>query len=83
MVVKRPVFKISRQRLGLAQIDLTTLSETLKYMKSDADRVPGLEEVSKALHTTLVEVDRAQRKLTPPDLTPLEAKFLPKRLSRK
>ena len=73
------MFRISRQRPGLAQIDLATLRETLHYMKSDADRVPGLEEVSKALGVTLTEINRAERKLAPPDLTPISAKFLPRR----
>ena len=73
------MFKISRHRLGLAQIDLTTLRETLLYMKSDTDRIAGLEDVSKALQTTLNEIERAERKLTPPDLSPIAAKFLPRR----
>jgi len=73
------VFKISRHRLGLAQIDLTTLRETLHYMKSDTDRIAGLEDVSKALQVTLNEIERAERKLTPPDLSPIAAKFLPRK----
>lgn len=74
------MFKISRHRHSLAQIDLGTLRETLRYMKSDADRVPGLEDLSQALSVTLKEIDRAERKLTPPDLSPIAAKFLPRRL---
>ena len=75
------MFRISRHRPHLAQIDLTTLRETLYYMKSDADRIPGLEDVSKALQATLTEIERAERKLTPPDLSPITAKFLPRRNS--
>ncbi len=75
------MFRISRHRPGLAQIDLTTLRETLHYMKSDTDRIPGLEDLSKALNATLQEIDRAERKLAPPDLSPISAKFLPRRRS--
>ncbi len=80
------MFRISRRRPGLAQpgiaqVDLSTLRETLRYMKTDADRVPGLEGVSQALDTTLREVDRAECKLAPPPLSPLTAKFLPRRRS--
>lgn len=73
------MFRISRHRAGLAQIDLSTLRETLCYMKSDTDRVPGLEDLSAALDQTLKEIDRAEHKLKPPDLTPISAKFLPRR----
>lgn len=73
------MFKISRQRPRLAQIDLSTVRDTLRYMKQDAERVPGLEGLSAALSATLQEVDAAERKLTPKKLTPISAKFLPAR----
>lgn len=77
-----PVFKISRQRPRLAQIDLSTVRDTLRYMKTDADRVPGLEGVSAALAATLQEIEVAERKLAPKSLTPISAKFLPARRVR-
>lgn len=73
-----PVFRISRHT-GLAHIDLSTLRETIEYMKSDADRVPGLEGLTRALNETLKEIDLAERKLQPPKMSPLTAKFLPQR----
>ena len=72
------MFRISRHRPGLALIDLSTLRETVHYMKCDADRYPDLEGLSKALDATLLEINRAERKLTPPDLSPLAVKFLPR-----
>ena len=76
------VFKISRQRPRMAQIDLSTVRDTLRYMKADAERVPGLERVSDALAATLQEVEDAERKLAPKSLSPISAKFLPARRLR-
>lgn len=72
------VFKISRHRYSVTQLDLGTLRETLHYMKDDADRVPGLEDLSQALATTIFEIERAERKLKPKELKPISAKFLPR-----
>lgn len=73
------MFRISRHRPWPAMVDLATIRETLDYIKSDADRVPGLESVSKALADTIREVDKAEAKVNPKPLTPLTAKFLPRR----
>lgn len=60
-------------------VDLATIRETLHYIKSDADRVPGLEGVSEALATTLNEIEKAERSNKQQPLSPIAAKFLPRK----
>ena len=74
------MFKITRNQPWPPMVDLATIHETLSYMKSDADRVPGLEAVSQALSAALVEVEKAERKSDRARLSPSSAKFLPARL---
>lgn len=74
------MFRISRHRPWPPAIDLSTVRETLIYMRDDARSVPGLENVATALDTAIGEVDSAQEKLEPAGLTPIASRFLPARL---
>jgi len=74
------VFRISRHRPWPPSIDLSTVRETLIYMRDDARSVPGLENVASALETAIAEIDTAQQKLAPASLPPIASRFLPARL---
>lgn len=73
------MFRISRHRPWPPSIDLSTVRETLAYMREDARSVPGLEQVADALANAIREVDAAERKLQPVSLEPIAARFLPAR----
>lgn len=73
------MFRIPRPKSWPPAIDLYTVRETLLYMKDDAKRIPGLEEVTKALDATIVEIDRAEQAQKPQRLSPITSKFLPRR----
>ena len=74
------MFRISRHRPWPPSIDLSTVRETLIYMRDDARSVPGLENVATALEAAIDEIDSAQEKLAPTGLTPITSRFLPARL---
>ena len=74
------MFRISRHRPWPPSIDLSTVRETLIYMRDDARSVPGLENVATALEAAIDEIDSAQEKLEPTSLTPIASRFLPARL---
>lgn len=74
------MFRISRHRPYPPTIDLSTVRETLVYMRDDARAVPGLEQVAASLDAAIGEVDAAEAKLAPVRLTPIASRFLPARL---
>jgi len=71
------VYRISRTHPWPPSIDLSTVRETLTYMRDDARSVPGLEQVAAALDTALSEVDAAEERLQPVSLSPTMSRFLP------
>ena len=73
------VFRIPRSNPWPPAIDLTTVRETLIYMKDDMRRVPALEGVAAALETALKEIDKAERTQKKVPLSPIAARFLPLR----
>lgn len=73
------MFRISRHRPWPPAIDLSTVRETLIYMRDDARAVPGLEHVAASLDAAIGEVDAAEAKLKPVSLSPIESRFLPMR----
>lgn len=73
------MFRIPRHRPWPPAVDLTTVRDTLAYMKDDMERVPGLERVAAALNEALVEIDRAKPP-APVPLSPIAARFLPRRI---
>ncbi len=73
------MFRISRHRPWPPSIDLSTVRETLAYMREDARSVPGLENVADALASAIREVEVAESKLQPVSLEPIAARFLPAR----
>jgi hypothetical protein len=74
------VFRISRHRPWPPSIDLSTVRETLLYMRDDARCVPGLEEFAKSLDAAICEVEAAEAKLEPVSYSPIASRFLPARL---
>ncbi len=74
------MFRISRHRPWPPSIDLSTVRETLIYMRDDARSVPGLENLATALEAAIGEVDSAQDKIEPASLSPIASRFLPARL---
>ncbi len=73
------MFRIPRSQPWPPAIDLSTVRETLLYMHDDMKRVPGLEAVTKAIETTLTEIESAEKKSKPVKLSPVTARFLPYR----
>jgi hypothetical protein len=73
------VFRISRNRPWPPAIDLSTVRETLIYMRDDARAVPGLEHVAASLDAAISEVDAAEATFKPISLSPIESRFLPMR----
>lgn len=73
------MFRISRNRPWPPTIDLSTVRETLIYMRDDARAVPGLEQVAASLDAAIDEVDAAEATLKPISLSPIESRFLPMR----
>lgn len=74
------MFRISRHRPWPPSIDLSTVRETLIYMRDDARAVPGLEHVAASLDAAINEVDTAEAKLKPVALSPIASRFMPARL---
>lgn len=74
------MFRISRHRPWPPAIDLSTVRETLTYMRDDAQSIPGLEALAQSLDGAIAEVDAAEAKLQPPTASPIAARFLPARL---
>lgn len=74
------MFRISRTRPWPPSIDLSTVRETLLYMRDDARLVPGLEAVAQSLDAAISEVEAAEAKLEPVSYSPIASRFLPARL---
>lgn len=74
-----PVFRIARHRPWPPAIDLSTVRETLTYMRDDARSVPGLEAVAASLDDAIQEVETAEAKLQPVSYSPIASRFLPMR----
>lgn len=55
------MFKIPRPHSWPPALDLTTVRDTLDYMREDVARVPGLERVAAALEDALIEIEVAER----------------------
>ncbi len=72
------MFRIPRHNPWPPVVDLSTVRDTLSYMKDDMERVPGLERVAAALKEALAEIDRAKPPTAVP-LSPIAARFLPRR----
>lgn len=73
------MFRIPRRNPWPPVVDLGTVRETLSYMKDDMQRVPGLERVASAIEATLKEIDRARPPSPVQPLTPIAARFMPRR----
>lgn len=73
------MFRISRNRPWPATLDLSTVRETLIYMRDDARLVPGLEDVAQALDQAVGKVDAAESRMKPVSYSPIAARFLPMR----
>jgi hypothetical protein len=74
------VFRIPRHRPWPPAVDLSTVRETLTYMRDDARSVPGLESLAQSLDEAIAEVDAAEAKLQPAMTSPIASRFLPARL---
>ncbi len=59
------MFKIPRPHSWPPALDLTTVRDTLDYMREDVARVPGLERVAAALEDALIEIEVAERERAP------------------
>lgn len=73
------MFRISRKNPWPPAIDLSTVRETLIYMRDDARLVAGLENVAAALDKAVAEVETAESRMQPVSYSPIAAKFLPAR----
>jgi hypothetical protein len=73
------VFRISRYHPWPPAIDLSTVRETLIYMRDGAGAVPGLEGLARSLDAAISEVEAAEAKLKPVSYGPVAARFLPAR----
>jgi hypothetical protein len=74
------VFRITRHRAVTPSVDLSTVRETLLYMRDDARSVAGLERVAVALDAALDEVDAAEQRRQPAvPASPVASRFLPLR----
>lgn len=74
------MFKIPRNQPWPPTLDLTTVRDTLDYMRSDMQRVPGLERVAAALDDALIEIEVAEQQARPalPTKGPItNARFVP------
>ncbi len=74
------MFRISRNRLYPPTIDLSTVRETLTYMRDDAKLVPGLEDVAASLDQALETVEAAESRMKPVSYSPIASRFLPAKL---
>lgn len=74
------MFRIPRDTPWPPALDLTTVRETIVYMRDDARRVPGLEGVAAALDASIAEIDKAGRSgRAPAGYSPFMSRFLPRR----
>lgn len=55
------MFKIPRPHSWPPALDLTTVRDTLDYMREDVARIPGLERIAAALEDALVEIEVVER----------------------
>ena len=74
------MFRISRHRPWPPAIDLSTVRETLTYMRDDARSIPGLEALAQSLDAAIAEVDATEARLQPHTASPIASRFLPARL---
>ena len=56
------MFRIPRDNPWPPQIDLSTVRETLSYMRDDMKRVPQFEQIAAALENAISELDKAEAK---------------------
>ncbi|MCU0954453.1 MAG: hypothetical protein MUC37_07530 [Hyphomicrobium sp.] len=73
------MFRISRHRPWPPAIDLSTVRETLTYMRDDARSIPGLEALAQSLDAAIAEVDATEDRLQPHTASPIASRFLPAR----
>jgi hypothetical protein len=73
------VFRIPPRHPWPPAIDLSTVRETLSYMRDDARSVQGLEALAQALEAAISEADAAEAKLRPASYSPIASRFLPAR----
>jgi len=73
------MFRIPRTRPWPPTLDLSTVRETLTYMRDDMRRVPGLEQVAEAIDAAMIEIEVAERSRRPTinGDRRLTARFLP------
>jgi hypothetical protein len=76
------VYRIARSKPWPPSIDLSTVRETLVYMKDDMARDPELLRIRTALEIAIGEIDRAEQTPRAAVLSPLVARFLPARRRR-
>ena len=74
------MFRFAQNRAWPPALDLSTMRETLLYMRDDARSVPGLEALANALDDAIAEAETAERKSKPAKLTPVASRFMPARL---
>lgn len=74
------MFRIPRAHPWPPTLDLSTVRETLHYMRDDARRIPGLEGLADALDKAMAEAEQAERRSEPVTYSPIVARFLPKRM---
>ena len=74
------MFRITRHRAVPPSVDLSTVRETLLYLRDDARSVAGLEQVAVALDAALDEVEAAEQRQQPAlTANPVASRFLPLR----
>jgi hypothetical protein len=61
-------------------LDLSTVRETLHYMKDDLSRVPELKRASDALAAAIDEIEKVERTQRPVTYETIAARFLPRGL---
>jgi hypothetical protein len=65
-------------KLRVPHIDLTTVRETLTYIRDDLQRVAGLEAAAAALAKAVDEIEAAERQRAPIQLDIMRSRFLRK-----
>ncbi len=73
------MFRIPRSHPWPPSLDLSTVRETLHYMRDDARRVPGLEDLAAALDQAIEAAETAEKSTKPVSYSPIAARFLPLR----
>ena len=75
------MYRIPRSNPWPPTMDLATVRETMRYMHDDIKRIPGLEKAAHAVNQAIKEIDLAERAATRQQrLSPIAAKFLPRRI---